>query len=166
MLMCDMGVTVSRRPPAVICRQQTAPLCECRNVSASPSLWLSSDARGLFNTDSSQHPPLEGGVCEVLQHAGLFGGQLFPQPRGRPRDLRGTLEGERLPKVLLTHLACLNMHAVRVQSFTVAACGCLVTATLPKVIPSGWVRGVDSMIRATWKPSLLVEKTKGTVAGQ
>ena len=66
--MCDMGVTVSRRPPAVICRQQTAPwLCECRNVSASPFTVVE-----LFNTDSSQHPPLEGGVCEVLQHGQVF----------------------------------------------------------------------------------------------
>ena len=132
-----------------------------------PSLWLSSDARGLFNTDSSQHPPLEGGVCEVLQHAGLFGGQLFPQPRGRPRDLRGTLEGEKAakgpldPPRLFKHArresSKFHGRSMRVFSFT---------ATLPKVIPSGWVRGVDSMIRATWKPSLLVEKTKGTVAGQ
>ena len=37
LLMYGMCVTVSRRPPAVICRQQTAPwLCECRNMSASP----------------------------------------------------------------------------------------------------------------------------------
>ena len=41
-----------------------------------------------------------------------------------------------------------NMHAARVHSFMDATCGCLVLPQrFPKVISSGWVGGVDSMIR-------------------
>ncbi len=76
---------------------------------------------------------------------------------GRREAAKGPLDPPRLFKHARRESSKFHGRSMRVFSFT---------ATLPKVIPSGWVRGVDSMIRATWKPSLLVEKTKGTVAGQ
>ena len=76
---------------------------------------------------------------------------------GRRKAAKGPLDPPRLFKHARRESSKFHGRSMRVFSFT---------ATLPKVVPSGWVGGVDSMIRATWKPSLLVEKTKGTVAGQ
>ena len=51
LLMYGMGVAVSRRPSAIIRRQQTTPwLCECRNMSASPFTVVEFVTRAVFST--------------------------------------------------------------------------------------------------------------------
>lgn len=67
LLMYGMCVTVSRRPPAVICRQQTAPwLC---NMSASSFSVVEFVTRAVFSTQiAAQHPPLEGACARSCNH--------------------------------------------------------------------------------------------------